>query len=253
MIGKRPLTEYLQHLLETCYRPGTCIELRTGKLTRNGFSYNLCEDVYYNIYAYNFYQNEWVERVFETYHMFDYKNGESRVRVNDDGFKIVMNHDVAKVVVLTDLPETQCDVEIIVNKSPRKNPRSSVPNFNLFSPGVTRYSVDEVALRYTDTYCLKFQKITNLRTMAVSYTVKICIQNRLDNNSSSRVHQVPTPSILVSHLTESALIAAEGQITMDSTAFSDIKSRSAKAVFNLLQDSQYYKVYEMETLYERPA
>lgn len=249
-VGKKPLCETLHDLLRDTYKPLSTVEMMVGTLTACGFRYDLPELVYYNIYAYSFYQNEWVERVFDTYHVFDHKYGENRIRVNDDGFRVNMDSDLTLLSVLKNMGDTSFDVEVLVKRVSSRKQRNW-PNFNLFGEDVIRYSIDEVSLKYSDTFSIIFQKTTNLRTMRISYSVRLHISNR-SLNQTVRLHQIPNALTVVRHFLDQIAVIKLGDRTLDNHDFVTINKETAANLSDCLNDSEKYELFQLNKLYQSP-
>ena len=246
--GKRPMSEMLHDMLREAYKPSSTVEMMVGHLTQYGFRYDLPEHVYYNIYAFHFYQNEWMERIFDTYHVFDNRNGESRIRVNDDGFRVNLDQDLVMLSVIQNLGDTGHDVEVVVKKQIAKKPRPA-PVFNLFGPHVVRFSIDEVALKYTDTFSIIFQKTTNLRTMRISYSVKVQISNRNVDNAV-RLHHIPNAVTLVRQFLDAIAMSKLGDRTLDNHDFATVSRDTASKLSDCLNDSEKYEVFRLGHVYQ---
>ncbi len=251
--GKRPMCETLHDMLRESYKPGCTIEMMVGHLTKYGFRYDLPEHVYYNIYAFHFYQNEWIERIFDTYHVFDNRHGENRIRVNDDGFRVNLDHDLVMLSVIQNIGDTGHDVEMLVKKQVTKKQRGLHGiSFNLFSPHVVRFSIDEVTLKYTDTFSMTFQKTTNLRTMRISYSVKIQISNRsLDN--TVRLHHIPNAVTLVRHFLDAIAMISSGDRTLDNHDFAAVSKDTASKLSDSLNDSLKYEIFHLDHVYQNAS
>ncbi len=167
------------------------IDIRLGRRTDWGFLFDLPEDYYYSLYSFFFYQNEWVERIFDTYHILDYRFGEEQVRINDDGFKFRNEYSLIKTGFIESHFVCDFQINVFSNNRFKNNTSKNMINFNLFSPEVTRQSVDEITLKYSDYFAIVFSKVVNLRNMSISYSVKLSI------NPFSRFQQASEPHTLL--------------------------------------------------------
>lgn len=227
----------LQEIIKTnCSSSGNMkIELRIGTRKPWGFEYGVSEDSYYSLYSFFFYQNEWVERVFDTYHVFDNKFGEDRIRINDDGFKFRDNFEVTKITFIDGF---RADFQICEFLSPDISASNKRPHFrlNLFAKDVVRYSVDEVTLRFTDHLSIVFAKTVNLRSMKIIYSVKIVIHAFVREELPHTFILLPSGQQLLKFLAEmdsclhfSNIGKSDGTSRgMDSKMYSDIVKESSK-------------------------
>ena len=201
------------------------VEVTVGKKTPFGFDARLDATTYYNLYAYFFYCNEWVERTFETFHLYDHDHGDSVVRVNQDGFKwrhirlpIALEYLVAKPPMSTDLQvsvhQERRDARVLL---PRPSDRD---NFS-------KCAVDEIILAYNEAFSLCFQRIMNLRTLRVTHTVRMLIKPDI----ASTYAFVPSVSLMLRYFSEMSDIvrlSAEGCKELPSQRCTDIAERATR-------------------------
>ncbi|CAL5225099.1 g7877 [Coccomyxa viridis] len=201
------------------------VEVTVGKKTSWGFDARLDATAYSNLYAYFFYRNEWVERTFETFHLYDHDHGDSVVRVNQDGFKwrhirlpIALEYLVAKPPMSTDLQvsvhQERRDARVLL---PRPSDRD---NFS-------KCAVDEIILAYNEAFSLCFQRIMNLRTLRVTHTVRMLIKPDI----ASTYAFVPSVSLMLRYFSEMSDIvrlSAEGCKELPSQRCTDIAERATR-------------------------
>ena len=150
------------------------IEIKLGRKFDWGFCTHLTEDIYYSLYSFFFYQNEWIERIFDTYHILDYQYGEDQVRINDDKFKFRNEYNLTKIGYISSETHFDNDFQLCVYTIPFKGNKNLI-KFNLFSSDVQRKSVDEITLQYSDHFSIIFSKIVNLQNMSINYSATISI------------------------------------------------------------------------------
>ncbi|CAK0776011.1 hypothetical protein CVIRNUC_004330 [Coccomyxa viridis] len=201
------------------------VEVTVGKRTSWGFDARLDATTYYNLYAYFFYRNEWVERTFETFHVYDHDHGDSVVRVNQDGFKfrhirlpVALEYLVAQAPMSTDLQisvhQERRDARVLL---PRPSDRETF----------SKCAVDEIILAYNEAFSLCFQRIMNLRTLHVTHTVRMLIKPDI----ASTYAFVPSVGLMLryfSEMSEIVQLSAEGCKDLPSQRCTEIAQKAAQ-------------------------
>ncbi|CAK0766479.1 hypothetical protein CVIRNUC_003363 [Coccomyxa viridis] len=201
------------------------VEVTVGKKTPFGFDARLDATTYYNLYAYFFYRNEWIERTFETFHVYDHDHGDSVVRVNQDGFKfrhiklpVALSYLVAKAPMYTDL-------QVSVHQE-RKDARVLLPRPS-DRDNFSKCAVDEIILAYNEAFSLSFQRIMNLRTLHVTHTVRMLIKPDI----ASTYAFVPSVGLMLRYFSEMSDIvhlSGEGCKELPSQRCTEIAQRAAQ-------------------------
>lgn len=253
----------LQEIIKTnCSSSGNMkVELRIGTRKPWGFEYGLTENSYYSLYSFFFYQNEWIERVFDTYHIFDHRFGDDKIRINDDGFKY---RDTFEVTKITYIDTFRTGFQVCEFSSTDMSMNNKRPHFrlNLFAKDVLRHSIDEVTLRFTDHLSIVFSKTVNLRSMKITYSVKIVIHAfvREDTSLPHTFILLPSGQQLLKFLSEmdsclhfSEAGRSDGQSRgMDSKMYSDIVKESNKKL-NQISTMTAKTWTQFSDMYRHPA
>ena len=169
-------TQILSKFLKDNCLPHNDVELQPGVATEFGFDPRLSETEYYGLYGFFFYNNEWVERIFDHYRLVDKDYGTELIRINEDGFRQrVTRQDIAiGSLKFSKSPGTDFFVRVS-----RKLPSDTrlLKNDHLradfYDDSIQKFAVDEAILRLSDTHCIVFMKKTNLKTMQQLFNVRI--------------------------------------------------------------------------------
>jgi hypothetical protein len=201
------------------------VEVTVGKKTSWGFDARLDATTYYNLYAYFFYRNEWVERTFETFHLYDHDHGDSVVRVNQDGFKWRHIRLPVALEYLVANPPMSTDLQVSVHQE-RRDARVLLPRPS-DRDNFSKCAVDEIILAYNEAFSLCFQRIMNLRTLRVTHTVRMLIKPDI----ASTYAFVPSVSLMLRYFSEMSDIvrlSAEGCKELPSQRCTDIAERATR-------------------------
>ena len=172
-------TALSKFLKEHCL-PHNDVEVQPGLLTDYGFDPRLSETEYYGLYSFFFYRNEWVERIFDHYHLVDKDYGEELIRVNEDGFRLRMTKQDLVVGSLKfngtkfQLPSTDFFVRVCRKlPSDPKLLKNAYLRADFYDSSIQMFAVDEIVLKFTDTFSIIFNKKTNLKTLKEVFDVRI--------------------------------------------------------------------------------
>lgn len=186
-----------QHLKEA-YKPANRVILRLGSKGATAFDCNFDSTIFYHIYAYYFYNNDWIERMIDTYFLYDLHHGERVFRVNQDGFK---SEERAKLQLLQVLKGAAgLDVCMqVVSLLPGGQPNSLLDYqmHYMLSPQVQRIAVEEISLRFSDTFVMVLQKTFNLQTTRTAYTLSLRIDIPQSAAESILTLQAPPGTVLL--------------------------------------------------------
>lgn len=237
-------TAAIDRLLLEHAAAGRTILLRPGRCQAAGaFDFNLSEQAFYDIYTYCFYQNEWTERMIDTYFLYDVGHGDQVFRVNDDGYRSeitcqpLATHAFQGSGSRKEDPVTGDSGDYclqVFEGCGRPQPRTigEYQMYRLFLPNVQRSSVEEISLRYTDVFDLVLQKRVNLQTMRTSHTAFLRIQIPASPESTHVSVKVPMARVLLRRLRELELVAAysgKGQdAPLDARAISAIEAQAVE-------------------------
>ncbi len=169
-------TALSKFLKEHCL-PHNDVEVQPGVLTDYGFDPRLSETEYYGLYAFFYYRNEWVERIFDHYQLVDKDYGDELIRVNEDGFRLRMTKQNLAVGSLR-FNGKQSSSDFFVRVS-RKLPsdtrllKNAYLRADFYDTSIQKFAVDEVILKFTDTFSIIFNKKTNLKTLVETFNIRI--------------------------------------------------------------------------------
>lgn len=179
---RSPFWKELDDALKSLYGSNRELEIRFGKAGPHGLDMTLEVDVYYRIYAYFYYCNEFSERIIQSHHVYVVRDSQERYIVNDAGFK---SKDMRQKTVIAKLTSTEnlLDVCITASDTHRSSESLLQPmhlsmcDRVLCSRGRTtdKYHVETVILKYFDSHSLQFVKQTDLQTMQIDYTVRMIV------------------------------------------------------------------------------
>lgn len=172
----------LDDALKSLYGSNRELEIRFGKAVPHGLDMTLKADVYYKIYAYFYYCNEFSERIIQSHHVYVVRDSQEKYIINDAGFKSKDMRQKVMIARLTSL-ENLLDVCITASDTNRSSEsllqpmHLSICDRSLCSRGriTDKYHVETVILKYFDSHILQFAKQTDLQTMQIDYTVRMIV------------------------------------------------------------------------------
>ena len=163
-------TAALRDVLSDAYKPGRRVLLRPGRRVATGFDFGLGEREFYNVYAYYFYNNEWLERMIDTYYVYDLDQGDHVFRVNEDGFKSEQRQRCLAVHHVE--CGLQLDLCVQVHECQPSPAPTSLRDYRMhymLQPNAQRVAVEEITLKYNDCFELALQKRFNLQSKTTAY------------------------------------------------------------------------------------
>ena len=231
------LRDALQSILQSNCAYNRTVEVKFGKKEGYGFDLRLSEDLFYGLYQFMFYQNEWVDRTFQVHTLYDNQRGEELVRVNEDGFKFIVKRSATDLFDLT-AKGGSGDWLVAVYDTAVPDPlrlRNQYPT-NMYGSATRRYEVEEIILRYGEDFRVAFLKTTN-PDMRVHFEVKLVITTRSVNDDDAHtVLLVPNADRVLRVLLQlSGMKAVVGQgVELNAVTFGDV---ARKAEVDLLSCS----------------
>ena len=250
----KSLLEVLQSVLQTNCAFNRTLEVKFGKKQAYGFDLRLSQDLYYSLYQFLFYQNEWVDRIFQSHRLYDNQRGDKLIRVNEDGFKFLVKRSATRLVDLmaSSGRDNSGDWMLAVYDTAIVDPlqlQNQYPT-GMYSPATRRYEIEEVILRYGDDFSVAFMKTTN-HEMQVHFEMKLVITTRsINNDDAHTLLLVPDATRILRVLLQLSGIraAVNQQIELNATVFGDV---ARKAENDLLACNSADPPYHLSDTYSR--
>ena len=241
----------LQAILQEACALHRTTEVKLGRKQGYGFDLRLREELYYALYQYLFYQNEWVERTFQSHRLYDSQRGDERVRVNADGFKFLEKRRTIKLVDLEGVDNyAKCDWLLSVYDTEVKDPLRLSNQYptNMYGSHVRKYDVEEVVLRYGEAFSVVFQKTTN-QELRVHYSTKVVFGTGPPNEEDAQTQlRVPDAECVTRILLQMAqlCLAVDSGVALDAPCFGNI-ARGAEVELQRCRDGAFmpYKLVEV--------